>query len=71
MKADVPDFSTKGFNPNNNRLSTAIAKIVSQIAMMAFDNKWNDAIATNIEKPPFDMVSSSFSWWSAGKHSVS
>ncbi|MCV3215213.1 hypothetical protein OGM63_17120 [Plectonema radiosum NIES-515] len=29
MKADVPDVSTKGFNPNNNRLSTAIAEIVS------------------------------------------
>ncbi|MBW4475486.1 MAG: carboxymuconolactone decarboxylase family protein [Tolypothrix brevis GSE-NOS-MK-07-07A] len=49
----------------------AIAEIVSQIAMMSFYNKWNDTMATNIEKPPFDMASSSLSWWSAGKHSLS
>jgi uncharacterized peroxidase-related enzyme len=48
----------------------AIAEIVSQIALMSFYNKWNDTVATTLEKPPFDMASSSLSWWSAGKHAV-
>ncbi len=46
----------------------AIAEIVSQIAMMSFYNKWNDTVATTLEKPPFDMASGSLSWWNAGKH---
>ena len=49
----------------------AIAEIVSQIAMMSFYNKWNDTMATKLEKPPFDMAASSLPWWSAGKHTVS
>jgi alkylhydroperoxidase family enzyme len=48
----------------------AIAEIISQIAIMSFYNKWNDTVATTIEKPPFDMASSSLSGWSAGKHDV-
>jgi uncharacterized peroxidase-related enzyme len=49
----------------------AIAEIVSLIAMMSFYNKWNDTIATTVEKPPFDMASRSLSWWSVGKHTAS
>ena len=49
----------------------AITEIVSQIAMMSFYNKWNDTMATALEKPPLDMGSSSLSWWSASKHTMS
>jgi hypothetical protein len=38
---------------------------------MSFYNKWNDTVATTLEKPPFDMASGSLSWWSAGKHLTS
>ena len=48
----------------------AIAEIVSLIALMSFYNKWNDTMATTLEKPPLDMASRSLSWWSAGKHTV-
>jgi uncharacterized peroxidase-related enzyme len=48
----------------------AIAEIVSLIALMSFFNKWNDTLATTLEKPPLDMASSSLPWWSAGKHIV-
>jgi uncharacterized peroxidase-related enzyme len=46
----------------------AIAEIVSLIALMSFFNKWNDTLATTLEKPPLDMASRSLSGWSAGKH---
>ena len=46
----------------------AIAEIISLIAMMSFYNKWNDTVATNIEKPPLEIASSSLSWWNVGKH---
>ncbi|MCC3588927.1 carboxymuconolactone decarboxylase family protein [Microcoleus sp. PH2017_30_WIL_O_A] len=46
----------------------AIAEIVSLIAMMSFYNKWNDTLATTLEKPPLDLAASSLSWWNAGKH---
>lgn len=49
----------------------AISEIVSQIAMMSFYNKWNDTIATTLEKPPLEMASNSLAWWSAGKHTAS
>jgi uncharacterized peroxidase-related enzyme len=48
----------------------AIAEIVSLIALMSFFNKWNDTLATTLERPPLFMASSSLSWWSAGKHTV-
>ena len=49
----------------------AIAEIVRLIAMMSFYNKWNDTIATTVEKLPFDMAFRSLSWWGAGKHTAS
>ncbi len=49
----------------------AIAEIVSLIALMSFFNKWNDTLATTLEKPPLEMASSSLPGWSVGKHTVS
>ena len=49
----------------------AITEIVALIAMMSFYNKWNDTMATTVEKPPFDMATRSLSWWKAGKHADS
>lgn len=48
----------------------AIAEIVALIAMMSFYNKWNDTMATALEKPPLDMAKRFLSetGWEAGKH---
>jgi alkylhydroperoxidase family enzyme len=46
----------------------AIAEIISQIALMSFYNKWNDTLATTLEKPPLEMASKSLPWWQVGKH---
>jgi uncharacterized peroxidase-related enzyme len=48
----------------------AIAEIVALIAMMSFYNKWNDTMATALEKPPLDMAERLLSktGWAVGKH---
>jgi alkylhydroperoxidase family enzyme len=48
----------------------AIAEIVSLIGLMSFFNKWNDTLATTLEKPPLDLATRSLSGWSVGKHST-
>ena len=48
----------------------AIAEIVGHIALMSFYNKWNDTLATTLEKPPLDVASRSVPGWSVSKHAV-
>jgi alkylhydroperoxidase family enzyme len=49
----------------------AIAEIVSLMGLMAFFNKWNDTLATTLEKPPLELASRSLSGWVVGKHAMS
>ena len=48
----------------------AIAEIVALIAMMSFYNKWNDTLATTLERPPLEAASRLLGGigWRAGKH---
>lgn len=48
----------------------AIAEIVALIAMMSFYNKWNDTLATTLERPPLDAGDRLLGGigWQAGKH---
>jgi uncharacterized peroxidase-related enzyme len=48
----------------------AIAEIVSTIGLMSFFNKWNDTLATILEKPPLEMAARSLAGWDVGKHVV-
>jgi alkylhydroperoxidase family enzyme len=48
----------------------AIAEIVGNIALMSFYNKWNDTLATTLEKPPLDVASRSVPGWRVSKHAM-
>ena len=47
-----------------------IAEIVALIAMMSFYNRWNDTMATTLERPAVDAAQNWISkqGWSVGKH---
>jgi alkylhydroperoxidase family enzyme len=45
-----------------------IAEIVAHISLMSFYNKWNDTLATTLEKPPLEMASRDLPDWRLGKH---
>lgn len=47
-----------------------IAEIISTIGLMSFFNKWNDTLATTLEKPPLDLATRSLSGWDVGKHAA-
>ncbi len=48
----------------------AIAEIVALIAMMSFYNKWNDTLATTLERPPLETADRLLGGigWQASKH---
>ena len=45
-----------------------IAEIVAVIGMMSFYNRWNDTLATTLERPSRTFAEANLSWWSGDKH---
>jgi uncharacterized peroxidase-related enzyme len=80
-KAALRVASRAGKTPNEvtdddfNTLKTyfdeeGCAEIVAVIALMGFYNRWNDTVATTLERPPLDIASQHLSQygWGLGKH---